>query len=281
MHLEEYEAEKYKRICLRDPPEHLGSEYMKRAAIIAAVIIASLLMATATLYLQWLEGREAQRLSSIRVAVYVGPRTWRDGLDALESYFKSRNISYSLVNSTVIKSGGLREYNVLVVPGGWAYSYYLDLGVSGGDAIREFVEDGGGYIGICAGGYYAAKTILWEAGIYHYSLKIIDAVAEGPKKGYPWPTYAYLQINMTGLGLEYGLNKTYTAVYYGGPEFEYLGRNVSVLAVYGDDGAPAIVLGEYGKGRVAAIGVHLEVREDTWPILDTILHLVAGNTGRH
>ena len=250
---------------------------LRRTAVISMLLLISVAMAVATLYIQWLgQERQETSLSRVRVAIYVGPRVWRDGLQALEAYLESRNISYSLVDSNAIKRGMLNSYDILVVPGGWAYSYRLDLGLDGNKAIRRFVEEGGGYLGICAGGFYASRIIMWEAKIYHYSLGILDAVAQGPKQGYPWPTYARLSINVTEAGLALGLNKTYTAVYYGGPEFRDLGRGIQVIAVYGDDGMPAIIAGTFGKGRVAATGVHLEVREDTWPVLDALLRILAG-----
>ncbi len=210
-------------------------------------------------------------LKELKIAIYNGPKTWFSGLEALKLYLKSRNISYEIINSTTIKDGGLKNFNVLIVPGGWAYSYWLDLGEKGNNEIRAFVKNGGGYLGICAGAFYASQAIIWESGIYHYSLKIIDAVAEGPKKGYPWPTQAYITINVTRYGRSLGLNATYRVLYYGGPEFLYLGKNITVLAVYSDDRMPAIVLSSYGKGRVALTGVHLEILESSWPILDDLL----------
>ena len=245
---------------------------MERRTLIAALLVSlSLILAFASLYTQWLGQETGHRL---RVAIYVGPRTWRDGLQAIELYLQSRNISYREINSRAIRSGNLEDYDLLIVPGGWAYSYSLDLGRDGGEIIKKYVERGGVYLGICAGGYYAAKLIVWESENYSYSLGILDSIAEGPKKGYPWPTYAYVKINIAGIGVSRGLNKTYIAVYYGGPEFRGLGRNAYVLAFYHDDGRPAIVIGPYGRGRVAATGVHLEVRKDTWPVLDVLLQIL-------
>ncbi len=215
-------------------------------------------------------------LHSISVAIYNGTGVWRSGIDALELYLKSRGINFTLVNATSIRNGILKNYNVLIMPGGWAYDYWLALGPEGNAMIKNFVKNGGGYLGICAGAYYAARAIMWEAGIYHYSLGIADLVAIGPKKGYPWPAEVVLRINSTKEGMRLGLNKTYAAVYIGGPEFGYLSGNITVLAVYGDDGKPAIVLARYGKGRVALSGVHLEVRESTWQVLDVLLNYLAG-----
>ena len=211
-------------------------------------------------------------IKRLRVAVYNGSGTWFSGLEALRLYFRSRGISYEMIGPSGIKAGGLGRYDVLVMPGGWAYSYWLRLGPEGNKAIKAFVKKGGGYLGICAGGFYAAKAIIWEAGIYHYSLKIVNAVAEGPKKGYPWPTRAYIPIRVSDKLTRYGLNRTYTALYYGGPEFVYIdNQSVVILATYVDDGRAAIIAAQYGSGRVVLTGVHLEVSEETWPLLDILL----------
>jgi len=215
-------------------------------------------------------------LRSLSVAIYNDTGVWRSGIDALELYLKSRGINFTLINATSIKDGALKNYNILIMPGGWAYDYWLALGPKGNEMIKNFVKDGGGYLGICAGAYYASGAIMWEASIYHYSLGIANLVAIGPKKGYHWPAEVMLRVNSTEEGIKWGLNKTFVVVYIGGPEFGYLSKNITVLAVYGDDGKPAIVLARYDKGKVALSGVHLEVRESTWQVLDVLLEYLAG-----
>ncbi len=212
---------------------------------------------------------------TIRVAIYNDTGVWGSGIDAIMLYLKSRGISFSLINATAIKNGGLENFTILIMPGGWAYDYWLALGYKGNEMIKEFVKDGGAYLGICAGAYYASKAIMWEAGIYHYSLGIANLVAIGPKKNYTWPSEIILKINSTEKGIKLGFNKTFNAVYIGGPEFGYLSKNITVLAVYGDDGKPAIVLTGYGKGKIALSGIHLEVRESTWKVLDLLLNYLS------
>ena len=244
--------------------------------IVVAILAISISWTTFRLHRSKLSTSEEACLSSISVAIYNDTGVWRSGIDALELYLKSRGIDFTLVNATSIKDGILKNYNILIMPGGWAYDYWLALGPKGNEMIKSFVKNGGGYLGICAGAYYAARAIMWEAGIYHYSLGIANLVAIGPKKGYPWPAEVMLRLNSTKEGIRLGLNKTFVAVYIGGPEFWYLSKNITVLALYGDDGKPAIVLAGYGKGRVALSGVHLEVRESTWQVLNVLLDYLAG-----
>ncbi len=216
-----------------------------------------------------------ETLKRLHVAVYAGPGTWRSGLEALFLYLESRGIKYEVVNETQILEGSIENYDVLVIPGGWAYDYFKSLGYEGENKIKEFVSNGGGYLGICAGAFYASKAIIWESRSYYYSLGIADVDAVGPKEDFPWPTQGYVVINLSDIVQALGLNKIYTALYYGGPELVNPSSDVYVLAVYGDDGEPVIVLDRYGNGRIALTGVHLEVREETWPILDVLMGYLA------
>ena len=38
------------------------------------------------------------------------------------------------------------------------------LGTAGTDTIRQFVESGGSYLGMCAGGYFGADRIVFDDG---------------------------------------------------------------------------------------------------------------------
>jgi putative intracellular protease/amidase len=67
-----------------------------------------------------------------------------------------------------IRSGGLAKLDLLIQPGGSGGGQGRHLGEGGRDAIRDFVQDGGGFIGICAGAYLASADYTW-------SLNILDA----------------------------------------------------------------------------------------------------------
>lgn len=49
------------------------------------------------------------------------------------------------------------HYDVLVVPGGSIFEVEAAVGDVGSIAIRQFVENGGGYFGVCAGGFLASR----------------------------------------------------------------------------------------------------------------------------
>ncbi len=64
-----------------------------------------------------------------------------------------------------IQSGELEEFDVLIMPGGSASSQSSHLQDEGHKQVREFVQTGGGYVGICAGSYLATTHYSWSLGI--------------------------------------------------------------------------------------------------------------------
>ncbi len=57
----------------------------------------------------------------------------------------------SVVTADEVSSGALSDVSLLFVPGGWASLKTKRLGSAGADAVRNFVQRGGMYFGICGG----------------------------------------------------------------------------------------------------------------------------------
>jgi len=64
---------------------------------------------------------------------------------------KSCGLPFDLIRAEDIKNGALNKYKMLFVPGGWASNKIKALEETGVMAIREFVSDGGSYLGFCGG----------------------------------------------------------------------------------------------------------------------------------
>ncbi len=71
---------------------------------------------------------------------------------------KGLGLPFDLIKAEDIKTGALNEYKMLFVPGGWASNKGKALGDSGLKAIREFVENGGNYLGFCGGAGLATEA---------------------------------------------------------------------------------------------------------------------------
>jgi putative intracellular protease/amidase len=70
---------------------------------------------------------------------------------------KACGLSCDLIRSEDVRNGRLRDYALLFVPGGWASNKAKALGRDGVDAIRQFVNEGGAYLGFCGGAGLATK----------------------------------------------------------------------------------------------------------------------------
>lgn len=79
-----------------------------------------------------------------------GLMAWRALIEA--------GLPFDLVRSEDIRAGALCRYRMIFVPGGWASAKLRALGEQGQAEIRRFVENGGGYLGICGGAGLATES---------------------------------------------------------------------------------------------------------------------------
>jgi len=159
-------------------------------------------------------------------------------------------VSYREVDEDFIKSGGLADCSMLIIPGGYTARYVSALGEDGFREIREFVKRGGVYIGICAGAYLAAERVEVEG--RPKGLGIID-IENVRRSG-----IGLVEITITNTShlLVKGCPRTMLIWYQNGP-YIIPGKGVEVIARYDEEYA-AIVCSTYGKGRVLIFSPHPE-----------------------
>jgi glutamine amidotransferase-like uncharacterized protein len=186
-------------------------------------------------------------LSSSNVApilLFSGTGTSPNDVTAVESILSRNHLAYSAADSAQLNemsASWLEQYRLLIVPGG----NFIDMGESLGPRtaakIREAVQDGVSYLGICAGGFLAAnpagKGFNLTSGV---QFKFYSAEEQGIRK---------TAVAITGVG-----TPTLEQYWEDGPQFTGWG---SVVGRY-PDGTPAIVEGTSGKGWVILSGVHPE-----------------------
>jgi len=132
---------------------------------IIAVILVTVLAASAFIVLGTPTGME-----DVRVAIYDGGGILPSSKAALDSMFAWMRANVGHVNETSIREGALADYDLLVIPAGGGFEVFLQN--EGMDAIRQFVEDGGSYFGICGGAAFATDTGLsLYNGTYHSSIE--------------------------------------------------------------------------------------------------------------
>jgi glutamine amidotransferase PdxT len=159
-------------------------------------------------------------------------------------------IPYREVGEQDIRGGGLEDCLLLIIPGGYTARYVDALGEEGFEQIRKFVAGGGGYIGICAGAYIAARNV--EVPGRPPGLGIIEIENER-RAGRGIRTIAVAKP-------EYPVMQGYEGEvdiwYKNGPMIK-VGEGVETLAVYGE-GSAAIVCTTYSQGRVVIFSPHPE-----------------------
>jgi glutamine amidotransferase-like uncharacterized protein len=178
----------------------------------------------------------------------------------LGDYFGAGNVG--ACDADAILSGCLDDAcALLVMPGGADLAYCEKLDGAGNAAIRAFVENGGAYLGICAGAYYACAAIEWAMGTAQEiagprELAFFPGMATGP---------AYELIEEGDIAKCWEgtarLDSGITVHYEAGPVFaETDDPAVAVLARYEDlpGRPPAIVSCAVGRGRAVLSSPHAE-----------------------
>lgn len=165
-----------------------------------------------------------------------------------------------------IRAGVLEQFDAVAFCGGSGSGQAKALGDEGRRQVRQFVDQGGGYIGICAGSYLACSGFSW-------GLSILDARAKSPlwRRG-----KGTVRFEATDTGAEIlGLGRAGIDVHYANgpvlelahaddiPDFTPLALFTTEMADNGTPqgimaGSPAAVAGRYGRGRVLCFSPHPE-----------------------
>lgn len=102
----------------------------------------------------------------IKVGVYSGPGAPQSSVDAVVKVMKPFSEATTVIlTGEEIGTLNLSAYDVLVFPGGSGSGQSKGIGEAGLKNVREFVGNGGGYVGICAGAYLACSNFSWGLGI--------------------------------------------------------------------------------------------------------------------
>ena len=85
----------------------------------------------------------------------------------------------------VIQGSWQQNVSMFVMPGGADLPFVAKLNGVGNNIIKEYVQNGGSYLGICAGAYYASSYVEFDkAGVYEVlgerELKFFPGKSIGP-----------------------------------------------------------------------------------------------------
>lgn len=180
---------------------------------------------------------------------------------------KEAGFECQIVTAEDIRAGKLAGFQALIMPGGVASKQAEKLQDDGRQKIRSFVENGGGYVGICAGSYLASNDYSWSIGLIN--AKAVDRKHWARGKGDV--TIAFSETGNQALSFA---PKTAVVNYRQGPLFapgdkkdlpayESLATFTTEICENGATpgamiGTTAIARAPFGKGRVICYGPHPE-----------------------
>ncbi|MGF1582328.1 MAG: BPL-N domain-containing protein [Gemmataceae bacterium] len=210
----------------------------------------------------------------IRVAVFqgngVGPSS-KKLIAALKSA-KGDSFQIARISAKEVQDGKLSDVDVLVHPGGSGSRQGRALGKKGREAVRQFVREGGGYLGICAGAYLATNDYSWSLNLI--DAKVVDRLHWARGRG-------MVKLRLSAKASEFFRHKSRElSIYYaqgpllsrrewdnpGVPDYESLAVFATEIA---KNGAPrgvmartsAAVRCQFGRGRVFCFSPHPELTE--------------------
>jgi len=202
------------------------------------------------------------------IAIYDDQGVWEEGVMAFEQFLNWKGITHQRITAYEINTDTLTQrFKAIYFPGGNAADYQASIDSAGIEHMQQMVTNGGAYIGICAGAYFACDTVKWQGDSFDYPLNLFHGNGIGPiDRLATWPDY---DMTMLSMNLNNSINRfeptKEAMLYWGGAVFEPAPETkMDTLATYDDfNERPAMVNFDYGKGRVLLIGPHPEIEEDS------------------
>jgi len=214
------------------------------------------------------------------VLIFTGRGSWTMGVRAFENFLDSKGLTWFEGNDDYINNNDfVGKFKAIHFPGGNPDSYFQSVNIFGCNHIRDFVSSGGGYIGICGGGYIAAYRIVDSNGnTVHPPLRFFYGTAYGPIDEiitYPGYKMITITINKSNPINQYEPDSE-TILYYGGAAFyPNEGQEMNIIGTYDSfNNDPAIINFNYGEGRVVLFGPHPEIEEDSDRDGETTFHFL-------
>lgn len=200
------------------------------------------------------------------VAIYDDSGVLNDQIYAFISCInKWEDINYDLINTQQLLEGHLYDFDLILIAGGMAIEESQSLGFEGKEQILNFVLNGGGYFGVCAGAYLALSG-------EPYAIPLLNAqtVSKNWIRG-----FSMINVELTDAGRQFfGEVENIVIGYNNGPIIENYGdlyeRGYETLAYLRDGigmnnyeakimiNTPAIARALKGEGRVIIMNIHPE-----------------------
>jgi glutamine amidotransferase-like uncharacterized protein len=207
-----------------------------------------------------------------KVLIYNGNGVMDSSVDGIEDCLNdsnnqniSANNKFQYSTTTVINSDTLSGYDVLIMPGGEATDY-IDSDDIDSQSLKQFVQSGKGYIGICAGAYAGSNYVNGEYSGWGLAPDVTT---------YTEDYEGLLQISRTDFGSKI-LNSSLTSIHMqNGPAMSTNSSQI-IMATFADNNTgyqnyAAIIGDTYGSGRVILSGPHPEMNPENPQLLTNMV----------
>lgn len=178
------------------------------------------------------------------ILLFDGTGTSAGDVAALEKILSSEHLDYARADSAQLdgmSESQMREYRLLIVPGGNFERIGNSLASGTTAHIRDAIQNGLNYLGVCAGAFFAGNSPYNGLNLTSGSrFGFYSAEVRGIRKA---------AVGITAAG-----GQTLNQYWEDGPQLAGWG---AVVAKY-PDGTPAIAEGTFGNGWVILTGVHPE-----------------------
>lgn len=220
----------------------------------------------------------------VRVALYAGTGTGPK-TNVRRAIHAAENDRIVDIGEAGVRADVLRQFDVLLVPGGSGSKQASAMTSDGREAVRDFVRRGGGYVGVCAGAYLATSHYKWSLGVLDAAVLDTKHWKRGTGK---------VAVELTDAGrtlLRYDRERT--DIYFANgpllapdgqadiPDFEPLAVFRGEVTEHGAPkgvmpGTVAVASGRFGEGRVIVFSPHPEKTNGLEGMLLTAVRWAAG-----
>ena len=238
----------------------------------------------------------AKQDGHLLVGAFDGPGTGGSKTDLFGLIDTAEDMTLHFVGGAEMRREVLDQFDVVVFPGGSGSKQAKAVSESGRAAVSEFIDAGGGYVGVCAGAYLCSSHYEWSLNLIDSS--VFTGSREIPGKGRKQMWYRGnsadidMQLTEAGQAVFGEVGERVTVRYHNGPIISP-GQDPGledyrVLAWFRSENGlwepqkgtmintPAIVSGSFGAGRVISVSPHPESTEALHPIIANSIRWVAG-----
>ena len=116
------------------------------------------------------------------IGIYTGLGASHSWLWFVEIFDRMGFCNLRFLTENDIQTGGLDTCDVLAMSGGDTFAIAQGLGPAGADHLRRFIEDGGLYMGSCAGAYLPLRSSKEHLNLFNFvPVKIANLTRTLPK----------------------------------------------------------------------------------------------------